>query len=110
MNTGPPLPPPHPAMESHHYFLAQDCFVCRSRDHWIVLNATRDRYLCITRRDLSQIGDRLHGWRDHSESAAPLASLDAEAEATIASLMASGVLTTDQAQGKPFATAQSLRP
>jgi hypothetical protein len=80
--------------------------VCRSRDHWIVLNATRDRYLCITHRDLSQVGDRLHGWRDHSESGAPLASLDTEAEATIAALMASKVITTDQAQGKPFVEIQ----
>lgn len=93
-------------MTSGSYFLAKDCFVCRSRDHWIILNAARDQYLCVTHQDLSQIGARLHGWREVGECHPHPECSDTSAEATITSLVTSGIVTTIRELGKPFAEIQ----
>ena len=59
-------------MSDMTYYLSNNCFVCRAQRYWIVLNAKRDRYLCITHADLMCIGRQLHGWKYECAVAEPL--------------------------------------
>ena len=88
------------------YFLSKDCFVCKTQDYWIILSASRDKYLCVTHADLRSIGRRLHGWRDQSDVVENFPQFGAEADALIASLTSNGVITSNLTDGKPFAESE----
>jgi Transglutaminase-like superfamily len=88
--------------EAKMYFLSKDCFACKTQGYWIVLNATRDKYLCVTNDDLASIGGRLHGWRGRRSSASTRGEPDIEADMLIASLLSSGIITGNSVDGKPF--------
>jgi hypothetical protein len=84
------------------YYLSNDCFVCRAQSYWIVLNARRDRYLCVAHADLSSIGLRLHGWSDQGVAAGQTPQYRPERVALVESLISSGIITRNPAEGKPF--------
>jgi hypothetical protein len=88
------------------YFLSKDCFVCNTQDYWIILSASRDKYLCVTHANLTSIGRRLHGWRDRSGAVEDFPSFGVEADTLIASLMTNGVITENPIDGKPFAESE----
>jgi Transglutaminase-like superfamily len=87
-------------MRTAKYFLSKDCFVCSAQNYWIVLNARRDKYSCISHADLMSIGGRLHGWR--SESGAATHFPQFESDALIDSLISTGIITANPGDGKPF--------
>jgi hypothetical protein len=95
-------------METTMYFLSKDCFVCNTQDYWIILSASRDKYLCVTHADLASIARRLHGWRDlgsiveHFPQFGVEADANAKTDALIASLTSNGVITSKPSEGKPF--------
>jgi Transglutaminase-like superfamily len=82
------------------YFLSKDCFVCNVQGYWVILNAKRDKYHCVTHDDLATVGDHLHGWRRQSMDAKqfPQTTVDG----LIDSMIASGIITRDISEGKPF--------
>ncbi len=84
------------------YFLSKDCFACKTQNFWIVLNAKRDKYLCVTHADLMSIGQRLHGWRDHREAVGSFSQFGIEADNLITSLAMNGIITGNPGDGKPF--------
>lgn len=88
------------------YFLAKDCFVCNTQDYWIILSASRDKYLCVTHADLTSISRRLHGWRDQCGAGENFPQFGIEADTLIASLMCSGIITSNPSDGKPFAESE----
>jgi hypothetical protein len=88
------------------YFLSMDCFVCNTQSYWIVLNAKRDKYLCVTHADLASIGHRLYGWRNQSNAIQNPPQFDLEADTLIASLTANGIITSNPSNGKPFAESE----
>jgi hypothetical protein len=83
------------------YFLSKDCFVRNTQDYWIILNARRDKYLCVTHGKLASIGHRLHGWQDPSAAEHP-SQFSSEADTLIDSLKSKGVITANSSDGKPF--------
>lgn len=50
------------------FFLQSHVFICRDRRHWVILDANRDKYLCVDRRQFEALGPSLQGW---GESASP---------------------------------------
>jgi hypothetical protein len=92
--------------ENAMYFLSTDCFVCRAQNYWVVLNAARDRYSCVTHADLASIGDRLHGWRNRNENTGHFPRFGAEADKLIESLVANGIITVEPNEGKAFAESE----
>jgi Transglutaminase-like superfamily len=84
------------------YFLSSDCHVCNSQGYWIILNISRDKYLCVTQGDLSSIGSRIYGLQHHYGDAENRQCLDAAGDSLIDSLVAKGVLTSNSDQGKAF--------
>jgi hypothetical protein len=88
--------------EGTMYFLSKDCFACKTQGYWIVLNAGRDKYLCVTNGDLVSLGGRLHGWRGRRSEVSSSGESDIEADMLIASLMSNGIITSNAAEGKPF--------
>ena len=88
------------------YFLSKDCYVCRAQNYWVILNAGRDRYSCVTHADIASIGGRLHGWRNESEATEHIPRFGAEADNLIESLMSNGLLTANSSDGKPFAESE----
>jgi hypothetical protein len=87
------------------YFLSKDCYVCNTQDYWIILSASRDRYSCVTHRDLLPIGNRLHGWQDR-RTAEHFSLSGAEADTLIDSLISKGIITASPSDGKPFAESE----
>jgi Transglutaminase-like superfamily len=88
-------------MSTALYFLSSDCFVCEAQDYWVILNARRDRYLCVTRSDLASIGPQLYGWSMGAVTASAPHS-EAQKESLVESLISSGVITRRPNEGKPF--------
>jgi len=88
------------------YFLSKDCFVCRTQNYWVVLNAGRDKYFCVTHADLASINGRLHGWRNQSDATEHFPQFGVEADTLIESLMSSGIITANPSDGKPFAESE----
>jgi Transglutaminase-like superfamily len=88
------------------YFLSKDCFVCKMGCYWIILCATRDRYLCVAHAELASIGDQLHGWKNQSIVMPTLLSAEAGANPLIESLISNGIITRDSTMGKSFAEPQ----
>lgn len=89
-------------MNDSRYFLSKDCFVCKAQNYWIVLNAKRDRYLCVTDADLTSIGRRLHGWKYPGTAAEHALQPDVEATALVESLILGEIITCNADDGKPF--------
>jgi hypothetical protein len=89
------------------YFLAKDCYVCNTQGYWLILNVSRDKYLCVTHADLTSIGSGLYGWRYGSGDAGNGRHLDAGRETLIESLVAKGVLTSNPEEGKAFAESEN---
>lgn len=88
------------------YFLSKDCFVCHTQNYWVVLNAGRDKYSCVTHDDLTSIGRRLHGWRNQNAAGEHFLPSGTEADTLIESLMSNGIITADPNVGKPFAESE----
>ena len=84
------------------YFLSTDCYVCRAQGYWIILNLSRDKYLCVTHAALTSIGSWIYGWRGCHGDPANRPHLDDERDSLIGSLLAKGVLTRNSDQGKAF--------
>jgi hypothetical protein len=47
---------------SHALFLQSHVFLCRSPRHWVILDVSRDKYLCVDRRQFDSLGPRIRGW------------------------------------------------
>jgi hypothetical protein len=90
------------AVSTPRYFLSKDCFACRVQGYWVILNAERDKYFCVTHNDLTSMGDHLHGWRVHPTVAEHISHVQTAADGLIESMISSGIITTNQSAGKPF--------
>jgi hypothetical protein len=97
-------------MSAITYFLSKDCFVCRMGCYWIILSATRDRYLCVSDAELTSIGDQLHGWQRPSDSTERPSPIGVETDKLVESLIINGVITGNRAIGKPFAESEYPAP
>jgi hypothetical protein len=84
------------------YFLSLDCFACRIQGYWVILNAKRDKYLCITHDDLTSVASHLHGWQLQPIVADHSSQFQAPPDRLIQSMISSGVITSDRNEGKPF--------
>lgn len=97
-------------MNDTAHFLSRDCFVCNTGMYWIILSASRDKYLCVAHEELASIGHRISGWEDKSNSLNHCSSTEAEAGKLIKSLTAHGILTSDPMLGKPFTESKYAAP
>ena len=43
-------------------FLQSHVFLCRGKRHWVILDADRDKYHCVNRRQFETLGPLLKGW------------------------------------------------
>jgi hypothetical protein len=90
-------------MSDATYYLSNDCYVCRAQRYWIVLNAKRDRYLCIAHADLTCIGRQLHGWNYERDVVEPSLQSGRDENALLKSLESGGIITSNPVDGKAFA-------
>jgi Transglutaminase-like superfamily len=89
------------------YFLSKDCHVCSAQGYWIILNVSRDKYLCVMHADLTLIGSRIYGWQHGNGDPENCQQVDAECDALIRSLVAGGVLTGNSDEGKAFVESEN---
>lgn len=89
------------------YYLSKDCYVCNAQGYWIILNVSRDKYLCVTHADLTSIGSRIYGWRHQDGDPEYRQHLGAGLDTLIASLLAKGVLTNNSLEGKDFVESEN---
>ena len=89
------------------YFLSRDCYVCNAQGYWIILNVSRDQYLCVTDADLTSIGAWIFGCQNRDEALEKRQHLDPARELLIGSLLAKGVLTVNSDQGKAFVQSEN---
>lgn len=90
------------AMDATMYFLSKDCYVCNTQGYWIVLNLSRDKYMCVTHANLASIGSRIYGWQYRNDSIENHQNLDDGRDRLMESLVAKGVLTCNSDEGKAF--------
>jgi hypothetical protein len=90
------------------YFLSKECFVCHTQGYWIILSASRDKYLCVTNDNLVSIGHWLHGWRGDGNDKEHLRQMNAVDDQTIAALISNEIITSNPNDGKPFAESETL--
>jgi hypothetical protein len=95
-------------MSNSNYFLSKHCFVCRIGFYWIILDAKRDKYLCVAHGELSAIAARIHGWQCESTASIPPVPQEAKAIDLVDSLISREIITMDPRLGKPFV--ESLYP
>src|SRR4051812_14303862 len=43
-------------------FLQSHAFLCRGKRHWVILDADRDKYLCVDRQQFETLGPLMTGW------------------------------------------------
>jgi hypothetical protein len=86
-------------------FLQSHVFLCRAKRHWVILDAHRDKYLCVERHRFEALGRTLKGW---DESSGPGARSTAELPEEVAAL-ASDLLKRD-ILGEHAAQAKDARP
>ena len=89
------------------YFLSRDCYVCNAQGYWIILNVSRDQYLCVTDADLTSIGSWIVGCRSRDDALEKRQLLDPARESLIGSLLAKGVLTVNSDHGKAFVESEN---
>lgn len=89
------------------YFLSKDCYVCNVQGYWIILNVSRDKYLCVTEASLASIGPWIHGCQSRSGDPETIQHSDAVRDSLIGSLLAKGVLTVNSDQGKAFVDSEN---
>ena len=89
------------------HFLSKDCYVCNVQGYWIILNVSRDKYLCVTHADLTSIGSRIYGWQHRDDSAENYQSSDDGRNTLVESLVARGVLTSNSDKGKAFVESEN---
>ena len=65
----------------HPLFLQSHVFLCRSKRHWVILDANRDKYLCVDRHQFETLGRSLKGWDESPLGASPLPAGDVIATA-----------------------------
>jgi hypothetical protein len=90
------------------YFLSKDCYVCNTQGYWIILNVSRDKYLCVTNADLTSIGSWMHGWQRSDDGLENPQHLDVARDSLIRSLLANGVLTIHSEDGKAFVESEHV--
>jgi len=97
-------------MSDTTHFLSKDCFPCKMGGYWIILSASRDRYLCVAHEELASIAHRLGGWKCKASASNHPFAPEGEAGALIESLTSSGIITSDPMLGKPFAESEYPMP
>jgi Transglutaminase-like superfamily len=45
-------------------FLQPHVFLSRGKRHWVIMDVSRDKYLCIDREQFEALGPWLHGWEE----------------------------------------------
>ena len=82
-------------------FLQSHVFLCRAKRHWVILDANRDKYLCVDRHQFETLGRSLQGW---DESSAPgarsAAELPEKVSALASDLLKRDILSEHAAQAK----------
>ena len=74
-------------------FLQSHVFLCRAKRHWVILDAHRDKYLCVDRHQFETLGRSLQGWDEPSAPGARSAAEPPEPEKF--SALASDLLKRD---------------
>jgi hypothetical protein len=87
-------------MNRPQYFLSSHVFVCAVESHWIILDVSRDKYLCIHKRHFFQLGPQVHGWSGAFEPTDCDDEVSPDAIALTSDLLQQEILTQDPTRGK----------
>ena len=88
-------------MNRPQYFLSSHVFVCAVELHWIILDVSRDKYLCIHKRHFAQRGPQLHGWSGAFEPTdCNFDEISCDAIELTTDLLQQEILTQDPTRGK----------
>ena len=86
------------------FFLQPHVFLCQGKRHWVILDAHRDKYLCVDRRQFEALGPSLKGW----EGATGAGTCSAAAVPEDAVALASQLLTLDILSERPAPAKDAL--
>jgi transglutaminase superfamily protein len=83
------------------YFLAPHVYPCVTEDHVVLLDLARDKYVGVAPEQMGSLAAQVKGWPLHGADGADDVRLpNTSAEAVLAKLVATGMLTTDASVGK----------
>jgi hypothetical protein len=82
-------------------FLQSHVFLCRAKRHWVILDANRDKYLCVDRQRFEALGRSLQGWDEPAAAGARGAAEPTEDVAALArDLLRRDILSESAVQAK----------
>ena len=82
-------------------FLQPHVFLCQAKRHWVILDANRDKYLCVDRHRFEALGRSLQGWDGSSAPGAHgTAELPEDVAALASDLLKRDILSESAAQAK----------
>lgn len=83
------------------FFLRPHVFLCRAVRHWVILDVSRDKYLCVDRRQFESLGPWILGWEGTEQGASVATAPPREALALAERLLSVQILSEDGVGAKP---------
>jgi hypothetical protein len=100
----------HRGAADHTFFLREHVFLCRGNRHWVILDAARDKYLCVDRCQFESLGPWLHGWEGATEyGVTDVPAAPGDVVALAKELLAVDILS-ERSDGTKDARASNLPP
>jgi Transglutaminase-like superfamily len=81
-------------------FLQSHVFLCRGNRHWVILDAGRDKYHCVNRRQFETLGPSLKGWEGAAAPTGDPAAAPADVVALAKDLLSLNILSEHASQAK----------
>src|SRR4051812_44808244 len=81
-------------------FLQSHAFLCRGKRHWVILDADRDKYHCVDRRQFETLGPLMTGWDSTGCGDRGAAVVPADALALARDLLSLNILSEHGARAK----------
>ena len=81
-------------------FLQSHAFLCRGRRHWVILDADRDKYHCVDRRQFETLGPLMKGWDSTGCGDRGAAVVSADALELARDLLSLNILSEHAARAK----------
>jgi hypothetical protein len=82
-------------------FLRSHVFLSRGKRHWVILDANRNKYQCVSRRQFEALGPSLSGWKEPADTSGDGAGpIPKVAEELAKALLSQGILSEHSADTK----------
>jgi Transglutaminase-like superfamily len=95
-------------MSAPLYFLPRHIFLCPMTRHCVILDISRDKYICIQREAFDLLRPQLQGYSQSPSTRPTTGDRDEAVESLVSELLANGLLTETEPQGTKGACSEDI--